>query len=59
MTTTVQPLVVNPAEAGAALVTAPATLIPTNAHSVNYFDQNGQVECNEISLVKMSEKYFG
>lgn len=51
MTTTVQPLVVNPAaEAGAALVTAPATLIPTNAHSVNYFDQNGQVVCNEVSL---------
>ncbi|XP_071165296.1 uncharacterized protein LOC143067267 isoform X7 [Mytilus galloprovincialis] len=37
------PLVVNPAEAGAALVTAPATLIPTNAQSVNYFDQNGQL----------------
>lgn len=50
MTTTV-PLVVNPAEAGAALVTAPATLIPTNAQSVNYFDQNGQVVlCNVILL---------
>jgi len=48
---TTVPLVVNPAaEAGAALVTAPATLIPTNAHSVNYFDQNGQVECNVILL---------
>lgn len=39
-------MVVTPAPeaaATAALVAAPAGLIPTNAHSVNYFDANQQV----------------
>ncbi|KAJ8310656.1 hypothetical protein KUTeg_012521 [Tegillarca granosa] len=40
------PMVVTPAPeaaATAALVAAPAGLIPTNAHSVNYFDANQQL----------------
>ncbi|VDI82564.1 Hypothetical predicted protein [Mytilus galloprovincialis] len=52
------PLVVNPAEAGAALVTAPATLIPTNAQSVNYFDQNGQMMMM-MMMMMMSKVDYG
>jgi hypothetical protein len=45
------PLVLSPA-VPEAVVTAPAaaSLIPTNAHNVNYFDSNQQVTCARLCM---------